>query len=90
VDDAGVWQLVPGDGMVPVPIPLVHVMATERSKFVSTNTSPVQTKHGLYDDVNHKIQSQYLNYIYTCEVKRIKAEPIFMKLGMYIMATEPI
>jgi hypothetical protein len=46
VDNAGVWQLVPGDRMVPVSIPLAHVMAKERSKFVSMDTSPVQTKHG--------------------------------------------
>jgi uncharacterized protein YfaA (DUF2138 family) len=61
VDDAGVWQLVPGDRMVPVSIPLAHVMATETSKFVAMNKSPVQTKHGLRTDVYSKIHHPHLN-----------------------------
>jgi hypothetical protein len=50
VDDVGVWQLVSGDRMVAVQIPLAHVMAMERRKLVWVTTS-LQIKHGLSTDV---------------------------------------
>jgi len=40
VDDAGIWQFVPGDRLVPVPV--AHVMAKEKNEMYRISPYSVQ------------------------------------------------